>query len=434
MRRELLIACFIATPAVLCAQTNAGPSAHSSRPPGELPLGTTIGGQLRVRVESYDAAGFNGNNSDGYALTRVLLNARVHPTRSTAFFVEGMDARGPWKNKTPAGAPFRDFADLRQLYAQFGADNAATIVRAGRQELFYGDGRLVGPLLWANTARTFDAARMSTSGKGYRVDAFAASVVRIDQTRFDKNIPGNNFYGTYVSTTRLIPRTSLEPFFFWRRQSGLNTEAGVRSTMNFGTVGLRLAGKQSTVDYDAQVVGQRGSLGDEPIRAWAAHGSLGYTVANVALTPRLWGEYNEATGDSNPTDNRKETFDQLYPTGHDKYGLTDLVGWQNMRHVRGGLDVAFTKSWSATTRYNRYWLDDPHDALYNGGGAVLARSATGVAGTDVGQEVDFVVQGKPRNGLGFSAGIGHFVPGDFLKTTTPGHTYTYPYAMLTFDF
>ncbi|HJQ12147.1 MAG TPA: alginate export family protein, partial [Gemmatimonadaceae bacterium] len=304
----------------------------------------------------------------------------------------------------------------------------------GRQELLYGDGRLVGPLLWANTARTFDAARLSYSGRGYRVDAFASSVVRIDQTRFDKNIPGNNFYGAYASFSRLTTRAAIEPFFFWRRQSGLLSEDGVPGTMNFATSGLRLAGKPTSLDYDVQLVGQHGSLGDEPIRAWAAHALLGYSLAGVALTPRLWAEYNQATGDTDPTDNRKETFDQLYPTAHDKYGLTDLVGWQNMRHVRGGLDVAFNKSWSASARYNRYWLDDPHDALYNGIGAALARSITGAAGTDVGQEFDFVVTGKPVTGLGFSAGIGHFITGDFLKATTPGHNYTYPYAMLTYDF
>src|SRR5689334_6815726 len=436
MRRHVLTACFISIPALLCAQTSPAVSAASGAQSGPLaaPSPVTVGGQLRVRVESYDAAGFNSANSDSYALTRVLLNARVRPNRWTSLFVEGMDARGPWKNKAPTGAPFRNYADLRQLYAQIGADNAPTLLRAGRQELFYGDGRLVGPLAWANTARTFDAARISASGNGYRLDAFAASVVKIDQTRFDKNVPGNNFYGTYLSTTRLVPRASVEPFLFWRRQSGLTSEAGVRSTMNFGTLGIRFAGKQSALDYDAQVAGQHGSLGDEPIRAWATHSLVGYTIAGVALNPRVWAEYNQATGDANPTDNRKQTFDQLYPTGHDKYGLTDLVGWQNMRHVRGGLDVAFNKLWSATTRYSHYWLDNAHDALYNGGGAVLARSATGVAGIDVGQEVDFVLQGKPRTGLGFSAGIGHLIPGDFLKATTPGHAYNYPYAMLTFDF
>jgi hypothetical protein len=258
--------------------------------------------------------------------------------------------------------------------------------------------------------------------------------VKAVQDRFDKNVPGNNFYGAYASTTRLISKSSLEPFFFWRRQSGLASEAGVRGTMNFGTVGVRLAGKPSAIDYDVQLAGQDGSLGDESIRAWAAHGLVGYTVAKAMLSPRVFAEYNQASGDENPADNKKGTFDQLYPTGHDKYGLTDLVGWQNMRHVRGGVELAIAKGWSATGRFSRYWLEDAHDALYNGGGAALARSPTGVAGTDVGQEVDFIASGKIRPGLGFSAGIGHFMPGDFLKTTTPGKAYTYPYAMLTYDF
>ncbi|HJQ54398.1 MAG TPA: alginate export family protein [Gemmatimonadaceae bacterium] len=426
-----------AVPALGAAQTAAVTAgkvaATTSSPNAVLPWGS-IGGQIRVRAESYSGGGFQPDNSDAYLLTRILLNARVRPTASTSLFVEGMDARGPWKNKTPVGAPFRDHADLRQLYAQIGADKAPTFLRAGRQELFYGDGRLVGPLLWANTARTFDAARLSTGGKGYRIDAFAASVVKVEQDRFDKNIPGNNFYGTYAAITSLVPRASVEPFFFWRRQSGLLNEAGVRGTMNFGTLGLRLAGKPDALDYDAQLVGQHGSLGDESIRAWAAHALLGYTASRTPLTPRVWAEYNQATGDANPTDNRKETFDQLYPTGHDKYGLTDLVGWQNMRHVRAGLDVAFNKAWSATTRYSHYWLDDPHDALYNGGGAPLARSPTGAAGTNVGQEIDLVASRKLRPGFGFSAGIGHFMPGSFLKTTTPGQAYTYPYAMVTWDF
>jgi hypothetical protein len=437
MRHRFALVILSALPALGTAQTAAitsGSVAATSSSPGAFPPWVSFGGQLRVRAESFTGGGFQPDNSDSYLLTRVLLNARVHPTASTALFVEGMDARGPWKNKTPIGPPFRDHADLRQLYAQVGADKATTFLRAGRQELFYGDGRLVGPLLWANTARTFDAARLSTGGKGYRVDAFAASVVKVEQDRFDKNVPGNNFYGTYAAIASLVPRSSVEPFFFWRRQSGLLSEAGVRGTMNFGTLGLRVSGKPAALDYDAQLVGQHGSLGAESIRAWAAHALLGYTASRTPLTPRVWAEYNQATGDANPTDNKKETFDQLYPTGHDKYGLTDLVGWQNMRHVRGGLDVAFNKAWSATTRYSHYWLDDPHDALYNGGGAPLARSPTGVAGTNVGQEIDLVASGKLRPGLGFSAGVGHFVPGAFLKATTPGKPYTYPYAMITYDF
>src|SRR5436190_24165636 len=156
-----------------------------------------VGGQLRARAEGYTSGGFKPDNSDAYVLTRLFLNARVHTSRTTSFFAEGMDSRGPWKNKAPAGAPFRDHADLRQLYFQVGTDKGQQMLRAGRLELGFGDGRLVGSLPWANTARTFDGARTMFSRSGYRVDAFASSVVKIDQDNFDRNVPGNNFYGVY---------------------------------------------------------------------------------------------------------------------------------------------------------------------------------------------------------------------------------------------
>lgn len=432
---SLLVAPTLATAQKPARDASAPKAVEESPPLTAGPGWFSVGGQLRARAEAYNNGGFRPDNSDQYVLARVLVNARVRPSRSTSLFMEGMDARGPWKNKAPLGPPFRDHADLRQLYFQVGAENSTNMLRAGRIELALGDGRLVGSLPWANTARTFDGARGTVGGAGYRVDAFAASVVKVEQDKFDRNVAGNNFYGVYGSFTKLAPKLAVEPFFFWRRQSGLISEAGVRGTMNFGTLGLRTAGKlPSNFDYDAQMAVQSGSLGDESIRAWAGHWLLGYTLANLTLTPRLFAEYNQASGDENPTDNKKGTFDQLYPTAHDKYGVTDLVGWQNMRHVRGGLDLAIGKGWSATTRYNRYWLTDPHDALYNSAGAPLARSATGVAGTDVGQEVDLIVSGKFRPNLTFSAGLGYFMSGTFLKTTTPGKPYTYPYAMLTYDF
>src|SRR4051812_49283744 len=401
-------------------QTQAGKSAADASPARAttLPPWLHIGGQARARAEGYTGGGFKPDNSDSYLLTRLLLNARVQPSEKTSLFVEGMDARGLWKNEAPVGPPFRDNIDLRQLYLQVGADKDVASARAGRLELGFGDGRLVGALPWANTARTFDGGRLSFVGAGYRVDAFAASVVKVLQDKFDRNVPGNNFYGVYSSFTKLVPRSTAEPFFFWRRQSGLVAEGGARGAMNFGTLGFRGVGKlPANFDYDTQLAAQSGSLAGESIRASAAHAVLGYTLATVSHTPRLFGEYNYASGDANPADNKRGTFDQLYPTGHEKYGLTDLVGWQNMKHVRGGVDVAIAKGWSATARYSSYWLADARDALYSGGGAPLARSATGVAGTYVGREADIITSAKLRDGLGFSAGVGRLMPGTFLKNT-----------------
>ena len=40
----------------------------------------------------------------------------------------------------------------------------------------------------------------------------------------------------------------------------------------------------------------------------------------------------------------RQTFDQLYPTGHDKLGLTDQVGWRNIHHLREGIEITPIKA------------------------------------------------------------------------------------------
>ncbi|HEV7387069.1 MAG TPA: alginate export family protein, partial [Gemmatimonadaceae bacterium] len=202
---RVVIACVLPLiPALAAAQSVARePSPAKAAADAPIPVAVApwlaIGGQLRGRVEAYHNGGFRPDNSDQYLLTRVLLHAGIRPTSKTLLFVEGMDARGPWKNKSPEGPPFRDYTDLRQLYFQIGADQDPLMFRGGRLELGFGDGRLVGALPWANTARTFDGARGMISGRGYRVDAFASSVVKVEQDKFDQNVPGNNFYGVYGS-------------------------------------------------------------------------------------------------------------------------------------------------------------------------------------------------------------------------------------------
>lgn len=400
----------------------------------ELPKWMRFSGQLRSRVEGFTGGGFNPANDDEYVLTRVWINMSLQPMDGVQFFFQGMDTRALGKSATPAGAPFRDNMDLRQAYLALGSESRPLNVRFGRQEMEFGDGRLVGALPWANTARTFDGVRGAITGDRFRIDLFAVSVVKIYQSDFDTYVPGNNFYGAYTSFPKLLPKATLQPFFFWRRQSGLKTESGTPGISNYGTVGARWTGKlPGGFDYDTTMAKQSGSLGSESIGAWAGHWLGGYT-ADARYTPRFFAEYNYASGDHNPTDNHRGTFDQLYPTGHDKYGLTDLVGWQNMEHTRAGAEVKVTKKWSATARYNLYWLADAHDGLYNSAGVAIARDKTGMAGRFVGQEPDVITSYKFNTRLTVSGGYGRMIPGTFLNNTTHGASYNYPYFMTVYDF
>jgi len=406
--------------------------------PGPAPLGVDgqltpwlqVRGEFRARIEGFTGGGF-ADSSDAYWMDRFRFNAAVSPTRSMKFVVQVHDARAFDKTTGSQVAPLRDTWDLRMAYGEFGSTNT---VRIGRQELAFGEQRLLGPLGWANTARTFDGARVSLKRKGVQLDAFAVSVVTIQPDTFDKSGSGNGLYGAYLSTT-VVPKQTLEPYVLWRQSRGIAAELGGVADLRQATTGVRMAGKlPSAFDYSTETAVQTGSVGPDAVRAWASHWLVGKTLTGVAAQPRFFGEYNYASGDGNRTDGTRGTFDQLYPTGHDKYGLADQVGWRNIHHARAGVEFKPSAKWGVNGGYHSWWLASVTDALYGAGGAAIARSAAGTAGRHVGQEVDMQAAYNYSPQLQIGAGYAHLMPGEFLTNTTPGHSYSYPYLMVTYVF
>src|SRR5687767_15798168 len=106
---------------------------------------------------------------------------------------------------------------IRQAYVEFGKAEAPMVsLRVGRQELFFGEQRLVGHLNWTNTARTFDAARVTVAGRTFRIDGFASSVVTMRDGDFNRSRQGEAFYGAYSSFTAIVPKATLEPYVLAR--------------------------------------------------------------------------------------------------------------------------------------------------------------------------------------------------------------------------
>lgn len=399
-----------------------------------MPSWLRVRGEFRERFEGFTGSGFVDGRDDAYWLSRFRFNATVTPSRVVAFQVQGQDARVADKEVGPTGAPFRSGFDLRMAFADIGTPRSAVAARVGRQELAYGDQRLVGHLSWLNTARTFDAAKVTLRSKKVLVDLFAASVVRILPGEFDKSGAGNRFAGAYATTTTLVPKSSVEPFVFWRADRSIKNESGVTANLHAATVGVRWVGQlPKRLDYNSEMAVQTGSLGSDSVGAWAGHWQLRESYAGPHAV-RISAELNLASGDANPADGKRGTFDQLYPTPHDKYGLADQVGWRNIRHVRSGIEFTPTKKWQLGANYHSWWLMDSHDALYTAGGAAIAKIAAGASTRHVGQELDAQVSRPITPQLMLTGGIAHIFPGGFLKQTTPGASYTAPYLMATYIF
>jgi hypothetical protein len=416
------------------------PQAAPPRPPLPnranelLPAWLRVRGEFRERVEGVEGAGFAAGRDDAYSLSRVRLDAVVTPSSALSFQAQVQDARVALKDVGPSGAPFKGTLDVRQAFADVGSARAPVALRVGRQELFFGEQRLVGHLAWVNNARTWDGVRLTLRRNAFTVNAFGASLVRSLDGRLDRSGAGNRFAGAYASIARLIPRGAVEPFLFWRRDVNLRSELGAIGDLRETTVGTRIAGRlPARLDYGIEMAAQTGALASDRVSAWAGHWQLRATLPGPGAV-RLTSEYNRASGDDNPADGIRRTFDQLYPTGHDKLGLADQVGWRNIHHLREGVEFTPFKATPITASYHSWWLADRRDGLYAANGNLIARVAAGAASRHVGQELDVQVSRALTPQLQLAAGYAHLFTAAFLKEATPGAAYSYPYVMATYVF
>lgn len=423
--------------APVAGQSQAPPTAlppQTSMPsrPQKLPEWLRVAIEHRGRLEGPTNALFDDVRDDAYWLNRFRFDVRVRPLRVLSFQVQAQDAQVFGRNGKPDAPPFEDSLDLRMAFAEIGqAGRSPVVLRAGRQELAFGDQRLVGHVSWMNTARTFDAARVTVARTTYRIDAFAGSVVAVRDGEFNRSGHGEGFHGAYTTLTTLIPLASVEPYVFVRSVDSLLSESGSRGTLRHATIGARLAGRlPARFDYNIEAALQRGSLASDDVRAWAGHWALGRTVA-PAKGIRIFGEYNFASGDDEPADGRRDTFDQLYPTPHDKYGLADQVGWRNIHHLRAGLEMKPAPRVAVSGGYHSWWRASRTDSVYAASGAVLVPGAAGVTATHVGQELDVQAALALTSRIQLHCGYAHIIPGAFLDASTPGRSYSFPYVMVT---
>jgi hypothetical protein len=399
-----------------------------------LPAWLRVRGEFRERIEGFQGSGFIENRDDSYALSRVRINTTITASKQLSFQANVQDARVANKNVGPTTAPFRGPFDLRTGFADIGDAKAHIGARLGRQELAFGEQRLLGHLAWVNTGRTWDAARMILRAKGWQADVFGASLVRSLPDEFDKSGNGNRLAGVYATTGTLLPQATVEPFAFWRRDVNLRSEQLTVGDLSQTTMGVRVAGKlPARLDYGVEMAMQRGSLAADSINAWAGHWQIRESLPGAGAV-KLTSEYNFATGDENATDGARQTFDQLYPTGHDKLGLADQVGWRNVHHLREGFEFTPIKATPISVSYHTWWIAEKTDGLYAASGALIARVPGGAADSHVGQEVDVQVSRALTPQIQLAAGYAHMFTGAFLKQATPGASYSAPYVMVTYVF
>jgi hypothetical protein len=406
-----------------------------SRLDESLPRWISFGAEERFRFEAYHHGSFRQDNDDSYFLNRFRYQLNLKLCRWCKVVSQVQDSR-PFLQKPPAGPPNENRWDLKLAYAEFGDPEKHWIsVRVGRQLVNYNN-TLIANSEWRNQGRSYDAVAANLRYRRYRLGIFAAAVVLPLASGISHHVDGNNIYGLYGGINRIIPNAVLEPFVLWRVQPSVPVETSARirtGKQDEKAYGLRFKGRwHNNLDYSWEGVVERGWAGPNAISAWGVIAGAGYRVDVVSWHPRVFGQYDFASGDRSPSDGRHGTLDTMYPTAHDRFGILDLVGWQNLKALRGGITIEPHHRWTVTAQLVDFRLASATDALYNSSGAAIVRDPNGKWGTHVGREFDVYSWYELNRHVNIGAGLGHLSPGSFLSGNTQGAAYLSPYFAINF--
>jgi len=387
----------------------------------------STGGQVRYQWKDETNRNLLGNfpNHDEFGLLRTRLHADLLMEDSFRVFVETIsaDVHGKKASDPPPLPIDRNDWDFLNAFVEFIA-NPEFRMRYGRTELQYGAQRLVSPLDWGNTRRTFEGGVLQFKDGNRSSDFFVTHPVVVDARHQDESNESRYFSGLYNTWTLEGGRTA-DAYLLHLHESDsvLANGAGVLGGADIYTVGGRYAGKSGVWDWDVEAAVQRGNWSGDAVRAgmWALTG--GATLADLPGSPRLGLDLDWASGDDNATDGTKGTFNQLFPLGHAWFGYIDLVGRQNI--------VAFSPSsrWKLgeTAWFRAAWhdfnLQNDSDSLYGASGAPVLTDTSGGSGSHVGQEWDLTLGWAPSFLAPHSEllfGYSYFVPGNFAENLGGG--------------
>jgi alginate export protein len=425
----------------------------------------TIGGEARIRYEGRNNTALNSNikSNESAGSHRIRVNVGYDLTPDVSFFAQIQDARnygGEGGTATGSGIGAVSTSgiftgtggtDLHQGYILVkNAGVPGLSVKIGRQEIFFGDHRLFGNFNWSQVGNSFDAIRLTHSMPIADVDLFWARIIDTEAVTAQgagvlfpaggtRGTSGQDIYGLYL-TLKAVPNWTVEPYYFLLQDTRavLSSAAQIATpqapNQTRSTLGGRINGKAGGLDATAELVWQFGGAASAPglaghdlhINAHAEAFRAGFTFEAVPMRPRIGVEFDYASGNSCTAPltcqatGKANTFDNLYPTNHFKFGAMDLNAWKNSVVYQLVFDVKPSPVSKLQVNFIIHRLASTKDHWYRASQGVYGTSAATNQAASLGQELDIHYYRTIKEKFKFEIGVGHFWAGEW--TAARGNT------------
>jgi hypothetical protein len=402
----------------------------------------SFGGQVRLQAKSEDNRNLLGTvpGNNDFNLLRLRMHGDLRYRDDVRVFIEMIAAGIHGNDAAPLPIDEQDF-DLLNGFLEFPGEGVLT--RLGRFELQYGAQRLISPLEWANTRRTFQGGLFRGTSGSMTTDVFFTRPIEVDPHENDTADHDRWFSGVY-NTWKLGEGTGADLYALALNDDNdapFSTPAGGPPTFDGDvyTLGGRYFAQRGGLDYELEAAQQLGNRNGLDVDAYMWTVVTGYTLPDCPMQTRVAVDFDYASGDGNVADNQYETFNQLYPLAHAYFGFIDLIGRQNIFSIMPNATIKLCPAATFRISYSDFALATDSDFLYGSAGAPApGQGATPLDnGKDVGREVDLTLAWKPAfmapHGE-FLFGYSYFNPGDMVESYGDGEDANLLYAQYIFTF
>ena len=395
--------------------------------------------EQRGRIETLT----NRFYDDGEGASRTLaVRSRIYAeVRELAdplkFIVELQDSRGTLADN-PFFLPEQHHNELDLLQAQIrlssnpnGEHRAPMLLQIGRFTMDLGGRRLAARNRMRNTTNAFDGVLWHVGpSTNWTLRTFASRPVIINPTALDTSQDGGLFWGSSY-TQQVSQRTSIESYYL-----GLTDDARSLPNRQYSTVGGRLVRSPTSgsADLEIESVWQFGRTDGLAHKAHFQHGTIGYQFS-VTWQPRLAFQYDFASGDENPEDQRFGRFDTLFGARRFELNPTGIYGPFTRSNLHTpGLRVSAnpTNDFRMSVFYRAFWLAESRDAWVG----PMLQDPTGTAGRFLGNQIEISTIWQLFPSLNAEIGYAHFFKGSFIdnisSTSLPVVDSDFFYAAWTF--
>jgi hypothetical protein len=394
---------------------------------GENPqLYLSLGFEYRIEYEYFDNWMFGASAQDhnGYVMNRVMPHFDFHAGSRFRFFSEFEFDYTDGRNGGPRPGIDEDRGDVHQAFIEVGphvSSRHGISLRAGRQEVVFGTGRLFDNNEGPNVKLSFDGIRAIAEDGRARLDLFAMRPVEDNLGWFD-DVPDHaqTAWGSYLTVPAPIMNRGQTDLYY----VGLDTKsaaydrgAGHELRHTAGARVFRPIGKG--LDYNWEPNYQWGSFGNASIRAWSVSTETGFTFDRLRFHPRPLLRADWYSGDGNPASQPLGTFNPLFPRGaYFTPKAVPFLGPQNLADLHPVLQFQLKPNVTGAFAWNWYWRESTHDGIYAFGSGVLIDSALASHARYLGTQGDLEIRWAPMPHTIIAFNVAGFKPGPFFKTVT----------------